>query len=140
MSIRTQFQKLIDRKLQEIQDLELQLEKAKAYVQGLQDSMRLLPRDSADIEQALRPGSTLAKTRELLRQVGKPMHITEILKALNQSTDKKHRISLSGSLSAYVRNNQIFTRPAPNTFGLAEMNKTVDESGVELPDDFGSVQ
>ena len=41
MHIREQVQKLIDRKQQEIRDLELQIEKAKAYIQALQDSMRL---------------------------------------------------------------------------------------------------
>jgi hypothetical protein len=69
------------------------------------------------------------------------MHITEILKALNEPVDKKHRLSLSGSLSSYVRNSQIFTRPAPNTFGLIEMNKSAngsEESGeFEVPEDFG---
>ncbi len=142
MTIREQFQKLLDRKQQEIIDLELKLEKTKTYVQAIQDSMRLLPKDPSQngTEQTLRPGTALARTREILKQAGKPMHVTEILKALNFPVDKKHRVSLSGSLSVYVRNNEIFTRPAPNTFGLIEMNKVPDETGVELPDDFGGVQ
>lgn len=139
MHIREQFQRMLDRKQQEINDLELQLEKAKTYVEALQDSMRLLPKNPSDAEVTLRPGTALDKTRELLKATGRPMHITEILKALNQPIDKKHKLSLSGSLSTYVRNAQIFTRPAPNTFGLIEMNsKGQGESGVEdLPEDFG---
>lgn len=143
MTIRDQFQKLLDRKQQEIQELEMSLEKAKTYAQAIQDSMRLLPKNPSlnEEEQALRPGTALAKTREILKASGKPMHITEILKALNQPIDKKHRLSLSGSLSTYVRKSQIFNRPAPNTFGLMEMStSTAEEGGVELPDDFGSVQ
>jgi hypothetical protein len=140
MQAREQVQKLLDRKQEEIRDLELQVEKAKAYIQALQDSMRFLPRDSSQGDASLRPGTALSKARDILRSTGKPMHITEILKALNEPVDKKHRLSLSGSLSAYVRNSQIFTRPAPNTFGLIEMNKSANgsESGeIELPEDFG---
>ncbi len=144
MQIREQFQKLLDRKQQEIQHLELELEKAKTYVQALQDSMRFLPKDNGQEAAVLRPGSTLAKTQEILRSAGKSMHITEILKALNKPSDKKHRLSLSGSLSSYVRSGEIFTRPAPNTFGLIETTKpSSGESGsadeeFEIPEDFGA--
>jgi hypothetical protein len=145
MGIRDQFQKLIDRKNQEIKDLEMQTEKARTYIQALQDSMRFLPKDASasDVEQVLRPGTALAKTQEILRQTAKPMHITDILKALGKPADKKNRLSLSGSLSTYVRNKQIFNRPAPNTFGLIEMSKQAglpDAGELELPDDFGAMQ
>ena len=134
MNARDQFQKLLDRKQQEIKDLEIQIEKAKAYVQALQDSMKFLPRENGQAQVLLRPGSALAKAQDILRKAGKPLHISEILKALNEKADK--RVSLSGSLSAYVRNGQIFTRPAPNTFGLIETNESADVSD-EIPEDFG---
>ena len=144
MGVREQFQKLIDRKQQDIKDLELQLEKARTYAQALQDSMRLLPKEfsSADREQSLRPGTALAKAREALKVAGKPMHISDILKAIGKPPDKKNKLSLSGSLSTYVRNRQIFSRPAPNTFGLIEMVKVVSDpsiEGIELPEDFGTM-
>jgi hypothetical protein len=69
-----------------------------------------------------------------LRKAGKPLHITDILKGIGKTTSKKDRVSLSGSLGWYVRRNEIFTRPAPNTFGLKEME---DISKEEPPDDFG---
>jgi len=141
MNTRDQFQKLIDRKYQEIKDKELELEKLRTYIQAIQDTMRLLPKDPQNgSEQTLRPGTALAKTRDILKAAGKPMHITEILKALNHPVDKKNRLSLGGSLSTYVRNGQIFSRPAPNTFGLIEMSNQLRESetGPEIPDDFGS--
>lgn len=144
MHIREQFQKLLDRKQQEIKSLELELEKARTYVQALQDSMRFLPKDNGQEAAVLRPGSTLAKTQEILKAAGKPMHITEILKALNKPLDKKHRLSLSGSLSSYVRSGEIFSRPAPNTFGLIETSKPLSSESVstdeefELPEDFGA--
>lgn len=137
---RDQLQKMLDRKQQEIRELELQLEKAKAYIQALQDTMRFFPKSNGQAsDAALRPGTTLAKARDILKAAGKPMYINDLLKALNQPTDKKHKLSLSGSLSSYVRNSQIFTRPAPNTFGLVEMDKAVDvtDEDIEIPEDFG---
>jgi hypothetical protein len=142
MGIREQFQKLIDRKTQEIKDLEIELEKAKAYVQAMQDSLRLLPREAVNGNQGqvLRPGTALAKARDILKDAGKPMHINDLLKAMEKTVDKKNRLSLSGSLSTYVRSGQIFYRPAPNTFGLIEMAKTsATDAAIELPDDFGDM-
>jgi HB1, ASXL, restriction endonuclease HTH domain len=144
MKIREQHQKLLDRKQQEIQDLKMQIEKAKAYIQALQDTMRFLPKEENQEDASLRPGTALAQTREVLRKAGRPMHVNDILKALNKPIDKKHRVSLSGSLSTYVRNGQIFTRPAPNTFGLFETTRNsshgTDQSEEELdiPDEFGA--
>lgn len=140
MHIREQFQRLLDRKQQEIRNLELQLEKAKTYVEALQDSMRLLPKDSSDASEAtLRPDTALARTRDILRAAGKPMHITDLLKALGSPGDSKHKLSLGGSLANYVRKGQIFTRPAPNTFGLIEMNgKRESKIEDDIPEDFGT--
>jgi hypothetical protein len=51
------------------------------------------------------------------------MQINEILRAIGRTADKKNRLSLSGSLAHYVRAEEIFTRPAPNTFGLIELER-----------------
>ncbi|MBI4823663.1 MAG: hypothetical protein HY805_05480 [Nitrospirae bacterium] len=132
MGIRAKFEEKIKRKEQEIQEYEGKIREAKAYLQALQDSLKLLPREgkNVSIESILRPGSNIAKTYEFLKKIGKPLHITEILKGIGKSTSKKDRIALSGSLGWYVRRKEIFTRPAPNTFGLIE-------SGEEPPEDFG---
>src|SRR5882762_3238566 len=100
MHIREQFQRLVDRKQQEIRNLEVQIEKAKTYVEALQDSMRLLPKDAATTSEAtLRPDTILARTRDVLRATGKPMHINDLLKALGSPSDSKHKLSLGGSLA-----------------------------------------
>ncbi|HET9179169.1 MAG TPA: winged helix-turn-helix domain-containing protein [Terriglobia bacterium] len=144
MKIREQYQKLIDRKQQEILDLQLQIEKAKAYMQALQDTMRFIPKDESQEGVLLRPGTALAQAREVLRKAGHPMHVNDILKALNKPPDKGHRVSLSGNLSSYVRNGQIFTRPAPNTFGLIEASKQAadgtaeNEEDFDIPEEFGT--
>lgn len=140
MNIREQFQRLVDRKQQEIRDLELELEKARTYLEALQDSMKLLPRDlNGSNETNLRPDTALAKARDILRKNGNPMHINDILKALGSPVDSKHKLSLGGSLANYVRKGQIFSRPAPNTFGLLEMTaKDERKSEGEIPEDFGT--
>lgn len=141
MGLRDNFQKMIDKKQQEIRALELQLKEASAYVQALQDSMKLLPRDGSDTTQhTLRPGSTLAKTRDILKAARTPMPIGEILKALGKPQDKKHRVSLAGTLSGYARKGRVFVKTAPNTFGLLELGAS--ESGSdedELPQEFGNM-
>lgn len=144
MGIREEFQKRIDRKQQEIRDLETKIREANAYLQALLDSMKWLPREeNSNGNQLLRPGTTLAKAQEAIQKSGRPMHVADILKAIGKPTDKKNRVSLGGSLSGYVRRKEIFTRPAPNTFGLIEMEtsenavKTTEAS--ELPKNFGAV-
>jgi hypothetical protein len=139
MGLRENFQKLIDKKQQEIRGLELQLREAGAYIQGLQDSMKLLPRDGAaeKTEHTLRPDSTLSRTRDILKASRVPMPINEILKALGLPVDTKNRVSLAGTLSGYAKKKRIFTKTAPNTFGLLEFESTEEED--ELPEEFGSM-
>jgi hypothetical protein len=143
MGLRDNFQKLIDKKQQEIRNLEIQMREASAYIQALQDSMKLLPRDAevgSDSEHSLREGSTLAKTRDLLRHSGTPLPISEILKLLGKPQDKKHRISLAGTLSGYARKGRVFTKTAPNTFGLIEFGPSGESTQEEeLPAEFGSM-
>lgn len=140
MSARQILQKLYDKKLAEITELESQLAQAKAYLQAIQDSIKAMPRESADAEQSLRAGSGLARTREILKLSGKPMHISEILKAMGKPVDKKNRLSLSGSLATYARRKEIFVRTAPNTFGLLEFGSAPKEQTEDLPEAFGSMQ
>jgi len=145
MGIRDEFQKRIDKKQQEIRDLEMKIKEANSYLQALMDSMKWLPReDSSNGSQLLRPGTTLAKAQEAIKKAGHPMHVADILKAIGKPTDKKNKVSLSGSLSGYVRRKEIFTRPAPNTFGLIEMENSENGSiktteALELPKNFGAV-
>jgi hypothetical protein len=119
---RESIQRLIDKKQAEITDLEVRIREGRAYIQALQDSIRVLPRDAGDQQPELRPNSALSKTRELIKNSGKPLHITEILKLLGKPTDKKSRISLAGTLSSYARAHKTFKKTAPNTFGLIEMS------------------
>ena len=149
MGLREEFQKRIEKKQIEIQDLELKIKEANAYLQALLDTQKLLPKDtiSGGSVQSLRPGTAVAKARDAIKKAGNPLHISEILKALGKPQDKQNKVSLSGSLAGYVRKGEVFTRPSPNTFGLIEFGngtgKEPTDEGVgypdELPPTFGKV-
>jgi hypothetical protein len=123
MGARSQVEKKIQAKQLEIADFESQIAKAEAYIQAMQEVLRLLPREDGDAvtsEQLPRHGSAMAKTRELLLETRKPMHITEILKGIGKENTKSHRLSVSGSLRSYARKGLVFTQEGGNTFGLVE--------------------
>jgi len=142
MSLRRKFEKKIKDKEQEIQHLERQIMEARAYVEAMQDAMRLVPADGAGDNGegnggvTVKPGSAIEAVVKALRQSGKPMHIMDILKAMGRETTSEHRASVGGSLAAYVRKGAIFTRPAPNTFGLSEWGQPAAADDGP-PSDFG---
>lgn len=138
MNIRKELNKKIQRKREEIYALEIGLGQAKAYLQALEDTSRMLPRDGQDRQEtALRPGSDIAKVRDILRLAGAPLHVDAILEKLGKPLTKNAKVSLSGSLGIYVRDDKIFTRPAPNTFGLQEFDRGDACDTGEPPEDFG---
>jgi hypothetical protein len=131
----------IRKKEQEIQELEARIQDAKVYLQALQDVFKMFPRQSeVDPATLLRPGSLVAQAREVILKNGAPMHVNDIVKALGRDITRSNQTGLSGSIAAYVRKGELFTRPAPNTFGLIELERT--DTGPkqqidEPPDDFG---
>lgn len=146
MGARENLQRLADRKSQEIKDLERQIDMARAYLQAIQDSMKALPREPSiqpngdDPSLDLRPGTLLARAKDAIQRSGSPMHITALLSAIGVENTKKARVSLVGSLGAYVRKGTVFSRPAPNTFGLIGMDSLPFEAGDQaLPEEFGKV-
>lgn len=138
MGIREELQKRIDRKQEELQELQLKIREGTIYIQALQDTMKLLPKDGP-VEIALRPGSNIAKARDVIKSAGKPLHINEILNALGPDVGKDKKLALTGSIGAYVRKGEIFTRPAPNTFGLAEFEQKNGRVQEEPPERFGII-
>lgn len=151
MGLREDFQKRIDKKQQEIAELELKIKEARSYVQALLDTIKILPKEPAANGNSgaftLRPGTALARARDAIKQAGRPLHVNEILVALSKSTDKANKVSLSGSLAGYVRRQEIFTRPAPNTFGLIELEHANNQNHLEekididqdIPESFGKI-
>lgn len=129
----------IKRKEQEIATIEKKLEVAKVYLQALRDIRSAMVSESAgEAEPALRKGSAVARAREIILTEGAPVHIDALLERLGRPVTRDTKASLTSSLSAYVRRGEIFSRPAPNTFGLVELGHHEVEVEVESPpSDFG---
>jgi len=142
MGLREELQKRIERKQQEIHELRLQIREAEAYIQGLQDTIRLVPKEASTTpaEISLRPGTSVSKSRDAIKAAGKPLHITEILRAIGRPVDKNNRVALSGSLAAYVRKGEVFARPLPNTFSLLELGQNHKKQAEEPPENFGLIE
>lgn len=145
MGARESLQRLADRKSQEIEQLESQIQMARVYLQAIQDSIKALPREAqasgnGNEKPVLRSGTLLAKAREAILKNGKPMYIGDILSSIGLENTKATRVSLVGSLGVYVRKKVIFTRPGPNIFGITGMEmSSANGSDVELPEEFGEV-
>ncbi len=117
--------------------MERQLGEAKAYLNGLLDSLKLLPVEGGSPAQELRSGSELAKTRDILRKEGKSLHVDEILRRLGKEVNRNSKGGLGGSLGSYVRKGLIFTKTGPNIFGLVEFEEP--RLAQEPPDNFGTL-
>lgn len=137
MGYRERLEKEIEGNRREVGSLSKQLREKKAYGDGLQAALRMIPKEpEANRTVTLRKDSDVARARDAILMAGHALHITEILVALGKSADDKDaRISLSGSIGAYVRQGKIFTRPEPNTFGLAELaGKNVPQDDLDVVD------
>ena len=76
------------------------------------------------------------RARNALKVLGHAVHVRDLLKHMGEEASKANRASLSGSMGAYVRKGLIFTKPAPNTFGLIEFDEGQDLP-PEPPSGFG---
>lgn len=67
---------------------------------------------------SLRPGTEIEKVRNAILEAGNPLHIDEIMDRIGVPCE--HKLSIVSSIAKYVKRQKIFTRTAPNTFGLLE--------------------
>src|ERR1700690_828843 len=115
MGAREEIQKRIERKRAEIVSLETQVREAEIYIQALEDTLKILPKDTSNeqldspVLTELRPGSRVAKARDFLRQAGHQLQVMEILKGIGEPPNAANRAGLSSSISAYVREGRVFT-------------------------------
>lgn len=89
------------------------------------------PRPRRTANATLRPGSEMDKARQAILAAGTPLYIDDLLVAIGREPDKENRVSLGSSLQAYVRKQNVFNKPRPNTFGLLEFNQKED-NGLDL--------
>lgn len=80
---------------------------------------------------SIKPDSDPGRAWAALREAGGPLHVFEILKAIEKKTGKAPiRSSLVSALARYSKQKRIFYRAKPNTFGLLEWktegNKTLE--------------
>jgi HB1, ASXL, restriction endonuclease HTH domain len=149
MDIRRKVENQIKKKTQEINqlkknrdDIDISIREAQAYVQAMEDMMKHLPTNES-IEEAtasIRHGSMADLAMKALKKSGRPLHIKDILEKLGRESTKQYRQALSGQLSHYVRQNKVFTRPAPNTFGLVEWDNGLRQIEGDIPSDFGEIK
>lgn len=132
----------IDSQLEEIQQQRGQVQ---SFIDGMERTIQLLSRDVSHQkpESILRSNSDPAKARAAILKAGKPLHVNEILGNWIKDITTKDRVSLSSSLGAYARKEEIFTKVAPRVFGLLELGHNEEGYQEELisedepPADFG---
>lgn len=142
MSERQRIEERLRKKELEIQSLEEKIKAARVYVQALRDVLNIMDRDgdSAISGSVPRAGSAVAEAREVILMRRAPVHVNELLEALGREVSRESRASLTSSLAAYVRRGEIFTRPAPNTFGLIELDQeTAEREWKDPPSGFGEI-
>lgn len=108
--------KELDKILAEIAEKQKQADAKTIHIGGLERALKILNKPAA-AQVKLRKGSDVEKVRDLLQSVETTLHIDIILERIGK-TGKGAKASLVGSLSAYANTGKIFTKPAPNTFGL----------------------
>lgn len=157
MKMADKIQKQISKKKEDVSLLEVEISKlqskiieANGVITGLDTALQLIPKEPSannfqrDISN-LRSGSDVEKAYLYISERGASVRIEDILEGIGKENTKKTRQALAGQLSYNFRDGRIFTRPAPNTFGLqqwpgsqgsivVDQNETDD---FDLPDDFG---
>jgi hypothetical protein len=142
VSERKRIEERLRKKQAEVTALEEKIKAAKVYINALQDVLKMIGRDADDVEEPeakLRPGSSVAQAREAILARGEPMHLDDLLGSMGKDVNQSNKASLGSSLAAYVRDNEIFCRTAPNTFGLIELGHqdAPEETEEEPPAGFG---
>ena len=139
MNISKKMQRQVNRKEKEIQQLELDRQELNMKIRigheviaALKEAMKHLPKDGIEENPvlSLRPGKSIAKVYDILKQGGSPMHIKDILTAMGKETDKKSQQATGSQLNNYVRKERIFTRPIANTFGLKEWDENTNSTST----------
>ena len=134
MNLRREFEKLIEKKRGEIIEAEKAISSAEAYIQAMTDAIKRLPKDEVSAAPPVRPGSDVEKIRDAILSAEKPLHISEIILALGRNDDAESKAKIAGLLGWYTTKGKVFTKTAPNTYGL------VESAPPDLPTEFGSVE
>lgn len=127
-STRRKIEAKIKKKDQEIQSLEDEKNEIDTLIltlraerKGMDEVLKILPHEEeSGKSRTIRANSAAGKVQKLLRKHGEPMYIADIVIGIKKANNHNNRASLAGTLNSYFRNEEIFTRPESNTFGLLE--------------------
>lgn len=101
------------------------LQRAKAIIKGKVHAGHHEPFAGKGIGKGksdIKPDSDAGQAWVALREAGTPLHVTDILKAIEKKKGKQPvRASLVSALARYSKRKRIFYRASPNTFGLLEL-------------------
>ena len=153
MGFREDLARRIERKRAEITDLESQAKTAKTYLQALEDMYKMAARDPSGnatspplpraersaTSPSFRVGSLTQGVYDALKAAGRPLHVSALLEAVGREVTRKEKSAVSGTLAAYVRKGDVFTRPGPNTFGLTEFGGAAVNEAPVPPPGFGKL-
>lgn len=132
MNLRKEFEKLIEKKRTEIVEAQKAIDSAEAYIQAMLDAIRKLPKEDA-VAPAVKPGSDVEKVRDAILAAGKPLHLNEIIEALGRTADADTKAKIAGLLGWYTSKGKVFTKTAPNTYGLVEVTSIPSDFGEDPP-------
>ena len=119
MTPKSKLRRKIEREHKVLADLQQQVAGKEAFIRGLENADSFMPSDEeGNGSTELRPGSNVAKARDVLKKAGKPIHIKNILPLIGLEVTTRNQRSVANSIRAYVRKNLIFKRTGPATFGL----------------------
>lgn len=135
MNLRKEFEKLIEKKRVEISEAQKAIDAGQAYIQAMVDAIKKLPKEDQTAVSPVRAGSEVEKIREVILQARRPLHLGEIIAALGRPDDAESKSKFAGLLGWYTSKGKVFTKTAPNTYGLVE---AMPSSEPELPAEFGS--
>ncbi len=134
MNLRREFEKLIEKKRVEIAEAQRAIDAGQAYIQAMVDAIKKLPKEDLASISPVRAGSEVEKVREVILQAGKPLHLGEIIAALGKPDDAESKAKIAGLLGWYTSKGKVFTKTAPNTYGLVEAHPP----NPDIPPDFGA--
>lgn len=142
MTVRTELENRIAREQQKVAELRNTIEHTEAFIQGLMEALKILPKDVPNIQRSrrgpLRSRSDVQRARQLLGTVKGPLHVSDILNGIGKEDTKQNRASLGSSLARYARKGEIFRREGPNEFSLIVTDPTDETHEVQLPPSFGT--
>lgn len=136
MGLREDYFRRIEKKRLEVEKMRTDLRVEERYLEAMMDAYKLLPRTGEETNGASRPsnlrkGSGTAKAYDALKRTGHHMHVKDLLEAMGVKVSRKTTQGLASSLRAYVNKHEIFTKPAPNTYGLVEFGESEGPTATE---------